>query len=66
MNIITIIMEKTESFTCLDDTKRTPKLLLCRIFAKSKFHNIGDTNFFMKYRLTALILEATFTKKIFF
>ena len=47
-------------------SKRTPELLLCRIFAKSKFHNFGDTNFFIKYRLTALMLETILTKEVFF
>ena len=46
--------------------KRTPELLLCLILAKIKFFVIIVTEKLIKYQTTALILEATFTKKIFF
>ena len=45
--------------------KRRRKLLLWLLFAKSKFFVISDTNFLLKYQITALITETTFTKKFF-
>ena len=46
--------------------KRTPQLFTCLILAKIKFFVIRDTIFLLKYQMTALVLEAILTKKVFF
>ena len=46
--------------------QRTPELLLCLILAKIKFFVIRATIFLSKYQMTALMLEAILTKKVFF
>ena len=45
--------------------ERTPQLFTCLILAKIKFFVIRDTIFLLKYQMTALMLEATFIKKLF-
>ena len=45
--------------------KRTPELLLGRIFAKSHFFIIRDRIFLLKYQLTALMLGVIVTLKVF-
>ena len=49
----------------LNSVERTPQLFTCLILAKIKFFVLRDTIFLLKYQITALIIEAFFTKKVF-